>query len=281
MIEEFIKTFNWETISQHLVIAAIRIVFSLIVFFIIHKVAKWALNLFFKRYFKNNKDGTVSNRYETVYRVTNNVYHTVFIFFLSYTILEILNFPVGTLLASAGIIGLAVSFGAQGFVSDVVNGLTIISQKQMDIGDEVKLSEIDVSGTVLNINLRTTEIKDFDGTIHFVPNREILVVGNRSKGDMRAMIEVKLFPETDTKKVRNIIEELNETLVPQFSDITVSPSNILFVSNPNHQLTLRVVIYTKPGRQYNVMHRFFEAYVHELGHRGIDLPYSDHDIPEA
>lgn len=280
LIEQFIAEFDWNEIIQQVAIAGIRIIFTIIVFTILHQVAKRIIRLFFRRYFNNSKNDSLSNRYETVLRVTKNIYHTVFIFFLAYTILEILNFPVGTLLASAGIVGLTVSFGAQGFVSDVVNGITILSQKQMDIGDEVRIEEISVAGTVLNINLRTTEIKAFDGTIHYVPNREILVLSNRSKGDMRALIDVRLFPETDINRVRDIIENLNEELIPQFKDITVPPNDILFVSNEKNQLTLRVILYTKPGSQYNVMNKFYEAYVRRLTNEGIDLPYGNIDLSE-
>lgn len=273
-IEEIIKHFNWETLSQQIVIGSIRIIFTLIIFLIIHIIAKWLLDILFKRFLASKNTDT--SRFETIQRITNNIYHTIFYFFLIYTILEILNFPVGTLLASAGIVGLTVSFGAQGFVSDLVNGLTILSGKQLSIGDEVRID--DILGTVINLSLRTTEIKDFDGTIHYIPNREILIISNRSRGDMRAMIDVRLFHETDIDKVRQIILQLNDRLVPQFQDITVPPKDILFVSNAKNQLTMRVVLYTKSGSQYGVQNKFYEAYVNELIEAGIDLPYGDIDF---
>src|SRR5699024_5174267 len=109
-----------------------RILFALLFFLIIYKIGKWAIELLFNRYFKKNKKN-VSSRYETIYWISNNIFNVVFYFFLIYTILEILNLPVGSLLASAGVVGLAVSLGAQGFVSDVVNGITILSERQLDI----------------------------------------------------------------------------------------------------------------------------------------------------
>lgn len=273
-MEDLISSFNWSDIAQKAIVVGVRILFTLLVFFILNKVAKWAIEAGFKRFVKKNKQ--VSNRYETIYRVVKNVYHTIFYFFLIYTILEILSFPVGTLLASAGVVGLAVSLGAQGFVSDLVNGFTILSGRQLELGDEVEIE--DVSGTVTNINLRNLEVKDFDGTIHYIPNREILVISNRSKGDMRALIDVRLYPDTDVTHVRNIIEEVNEKHVPDFSEITVPPSDILFVSNDKNQLTMRVIMYTKPGGQYEVMNSFYEMYIRELSKANIDLPYGDFDL---
>lgn len=275
--ERMLQSFNWEEISQQIIVTSIRIVVVLFMFFIIYKIAKWAINLFFRNYFKNQLK--TSNRYETIYRVTFNVFNTIFYFFLIYTILEIMSFPVATLLASAGVVGLALSLGAQGFVSDLVNGFTMLMEKSIDIGDEVQLDQ--VRGTVLNVNLRSTQIKDFDGTIHYVPNREIIIISNRSKGDMRALINVRLFPDSDIDRVRDIIEGVHERYIPEFEAITVPPSDILFVSNEKNQLTLRVIMHTKAGSQYRIMNKFYEIYVRELTEAGIELPYGDFDIDLA
>lgn len=274
IIEELITSFDWRNLAQQAIIVGIRILFTLIVFFIIYQAGKWAIETGFKQYVKKQKH--VSNRYETIYRVVQNVFRTIFSFFLIYTILEILSFPVATLLASAGVVGLALSLGAQGFVSDLVNGFTILSGRQIDIGDEVEIE--DVSGTIMNIDLRTTQVKDFDGTMHYIPNREILVISNRSKGDMRALIDVRLFPNTNVIKVREIVEKLNKEQVPNYPEITVPPSDILFVSNDKNQLTMRVIMYTKPGDQYGVMNSFYEIYIHELTKAGIELPSGDFDL---
>lgn len=272
-IEKIIANFDWDAIFQTLVVATIRIAFSLIVFFIVHLIAQWAINLFFTRFLESK--ATDHKRYETIFSVVQNVYRTIFYFFLIYTILDIFNFPVGTLLASAGVVGLAVSFGAQGFVSDLVNGFTILGGRQLSIGDHVTIE--DIEGNVLNLGLRTTEIKDFDGTIHYIPNREILIISNKSKGDMRALIQIRLFPETDTEKVRDIVEQVNKEVVPQYPDITVQPDT-LFVSNSKNQLTLRVSMYVKAGNQYGIENNFYEMYVNAIADSGIDLPYGDIDF---
>lgn len=272
--ERFIATFDWNELVREGILVLIRILFALLFFLIVYKIGKWAIELLFNRYFKKNKKN-VSSRYETIYWISNNIFNVVFYFFLIYTILEILNLPVGSLLASAGVVGLAVSLGAQGFVSDVVNGITILSERQLDIGDEVKID--DITGTVLNLNLRTINVKDFDGTIHFIPNREVSIISNRSKGDMRALIDVRLFPETDINRVRDIVHEVNNTFIEDYPDITVPPSDILFTPNENNQLIMRVIMYTKPGSQYGVQNKFYELYVSTLAKQGVDLPHSDLD----
>lgn len=268
--EDLVSSFDWQVIRTQLMTITIRLLFVLVVFYILRKASIWAIDLFFKN--RLQKTG----RYETVYRVTFNIFDAVYYFFLIYTVLEIFNFPVGTLLASAGVVGLAISLGAQGFVSDLVNGFTMLFEKQIEIGDEVTLD--DITGDVLNISLRTTEVKDFDGTVHFIPNREISIISNRSKTDMRALINVRLYPDTDIEKVRQIITQTNERHIPQFPEITVPPTDILFSSNTKNQLTLRVVMFTEAGEQYEVMFKFYEFYVKELTANGINLPYTDVEL---
>ena len=272
--EKLISSFDWNTIRTQFLTTTIRLFFVLIVFYILRKISTWALDLFFQNYFKNDLQRT--NRYKTIYRVSFNIFNTVYYFFLIYTILEIFNFPVGTLLASAGVVGLAISLGAQGFVSDLVNGFTMLFEKQIEIGDEVTLD--DITGEVLNVSLRTTQVQDFDGTVHFIPNREIAIISNRSKTDMRALITVRLYPDTDIEKVRQIISNANDRYIPLFPEITTPPRDILFSSNAKNQLILRIVMFTKAGAQYGVMNKFYEFYVKELNDHGIDLPFSDVEI---
>ena len=272
--EELISTFDWTIIRTQLVTTMIRLLFVLVVFYILRKISVWAIKVFFQNYFKNHLQRT--NRYKTIYRVTFNIFNTIYYFFLIYTILEIFNFPVGTLLASAGVVGLAISLGAQGFVSDLVNGFTMLFEKQIEIGDEVTLD--DITGVVLNVSLRTTQVQDFDGTVHFIPNREIAIISNRSKTDMRALITVRLYPDTDIEKVRQIISQANDRYIPQFPEITTPPSDILFSSNAKNQLTLRIVMFTEAGAQYGVMNKFYEFYVKELTDHGIELPFSDVEV---
>lgn len=268
LFERMIATFDWQAIRNQLITTTIRLGFAVIVFYILRKISSWAIELFFKKYFNTQTQNT--NRYETIYRVTYNIFNAIYYFFLIYTILEILNFPVGTLLASAGVVGLAVSLGAQGFVSDLVNGFTMLFEKQIEIGDEVTLD--DITGVVLNVSLRTTQIKDFDGTVHFIPNREIAIISNRSKADMRALITIRLYPDTDIEQVRKIIDAVNEKYIPEFSAITIPPADIFFTSNPKNELTVRVTMFTEAGEQYHVTNKFYELYVTELTAQNIELP---------
>ena len=99
--------------------------------------------------------------------------------------MSILGLPVSSLLAGAGIAGVAIGMGAQGFLSDVINGFFILFERQLDVGDEVVLTNgpITVSGKVVSVGIRTTQLRSDDQALHFVPNRNITVVSNFSRKD--------------------------------------------------------------------------------------------------
>lgn len=122
---------------------------------------------------------------KTISRLLENVFNYTLYFFLLYCILSILGLPVSSLLAGAGIAGVAIGMGAQGFLSDVINGFFILFERQLDVGDEVVLTNgpITVSGKVVSVGIRTTQLRSEEQALHFVPNRNITVVSNFSRTD--------------------------------------------------------------------------------------------------
>lgn len=271
---EYWNDIDWEGIFSSIILFLMQLILTLIIFFILKKVGNYAIELVFKRYMKEEQ--TVPNRLNTLYTLSKNSFHAIIYFFLVYTILELMGVPVGTLVASAGVVGLALSLGAQGFVSDIVNGFMILLEKQLDVGDVVELSGI--LGTVEDVNLKTTKVRDFDGTTHFIPNRSITVISNRSRADMRVMLHVRLFPETDLNKVRSVLEQVNREWIPRREEITIEPTEIAFVPIGAGQIAAQVIMYTKSGTEFAMRNLFYEKYVDALREAGIELPKVNLDI---
>ena len=271
---EYWNDIDWEGIFSSIILFLMQLILTLIIFFILKKVGNYAIELVFKRYMKEEQ--TVPNRLNTLYTLSKNSFHAIIYFFLVYTILELMGVPVGTLVASAGVVGLALSLGAQGFVSDIVNGFMILLEKQLDVGDVVELSGI--LGTVEDVNLKTTKVRDFDGTTHFIPNRSITVISNRSRADMRVMLHVRLFPETDLNKVRSVLEQVNREWIPRCEEITIEPTEIAFVPIGAGQIAAQVIMYTKSGTEFAMRNLFYEKYVDALREAGIELPKVNLDI---
>ena len=271
---EYWNDIDWDSVFSSIILFFMQLILTLIIFFILKKVGTYAIELVFKRYMKEEQ--TVPNRLNTLYKLSKNTFHAIIYFFLVYTILELMGVPVGTLVASAGVVGLALSLGAQGFVSDIVNGFMILLEKQLDVGDVVELSGI--LGTVEDVNLKTTKVRDFDGTTHFIPNRSITVISNRSRADMRVMLHVRLFPETDLNKVRSVLEQVNREWIPRCEEITIEPTEIAFVPIGAGQIAAQVIMYTKSGTEFAIRNLFYEKYVDALREAGIELPKVNLDI---
>ncbi len=127
-------------------------------------------------------------------------------------ILEQLGVNTGPLLASAGIVGIAVGFGAQALVRDVISGLFMLVEDQYGVGDVVDLG--DASGVVEAVGLRVTRVRDVDGTVWYIRNGEVLRVGNRSQGWARAVLDVGIAYGEDVTRAEALLLEVAQGLVP-------------------------------------------------------------------
>lgn len=277
IVTNWFNSINWNEVGVKAISMTIQIVIAILAFFILRRIGFFFIDLIFNRYRKTHSN--LSSRYQTMYNLIHNIFSGLAIFTLIYTILTIFSIPVGTLLAGAGILGLAISFGAQGFVSDIVNGFAMLLENQLDIGDDVLIDGIE--GTVINITLRMVTVRDFDGTVHYIPNREIPMVSNRSKGEMRVLIEIRLFPETDLEKVRKVMNEVSAELTQKISEITTPPGDVMFITDAQNQLIARVQLFTEPGKQFGTRGIFYEHYIRSLTEAGIDLPFSNFDQAES
>lgn len=270
LFSRYWNSINWNEIISTILTTSLQILFFLILFYILKKIGNVLITKAFSSY--RRKENISINRLNTLNSLSQNIFHAVIGFLLAYSILNVIGVPVASLLTGAGVIGLALSLGAQGFVSDIVNGFFLLLEKQMDVGDVVELDT--VSGTVVDVNLKTTLVKSFDGTLNFVPNRYITIVSNKSREDMQVLINIRLFPDADVDKVSAVIQEVNDELVPKYAEITIEPSYTGLIDIGDGQTGIRVTMYTLNGQQYDVQHRFFQEYITRLTEAGITIPVS-------
>ncbi|MBM6613333.1 mechanosensitive ion channel family protein [Desemzia sp. RIT804] len=274
LFSQYWYSIDWNTVISNVLTTSIQIIFFLILFYVVKRIGDFLISQAFTRYRK--KESISVNRLNTLNSLSKNLFHALLGFLVAYSVLTVLGVPVGSLLAGAGVIGLALSLGAQGFVSDIVNGFFLLLEKQLDVGDVVDLDT--VSGTVVDVNLKTTQVKSFDGTLNYVPNRYITIVSNKSREDMQALINIRLFPDADIQKVSDIIQEVNERMVPQYPEITEKPSYTGLIDIGDGQTGIRVTMYTLNGQQYSVQHSFFQEYVTRLTEAGIKIPLTTYNI---
>ncbi|MGT2837318.1 mechanosensitive ion channel family protein [Streptococcus macacae] len=272
-ISSYFNSLNLETLAFDLLSKLLSILL-LLVFFIIGK--RVITFLFEKTIVKSVSLAKYQpGRQKTLIKLFHNIMDYCLYFLLIYWVLAIIGLPVSSLLAGAGIAGIAIGLGAQGFLTDLVTGFFILFERQFDVGDSVKLNATagTISGTVSSVGIRTTQIRDFDGTLHFIPNRNITIVSNLSRGDMRAQIDLPIYATTNLEKVTSIIKQVNEDNVSHFSEIVGVP-NILgaTTSLATGQIVFRVDIFVQNGKQSHIYYTFYRLYQEALLSNGISLP---------
>ncbi len=264
------SSINWDNFVDTFLSKALTLFFTCILFFLLRKIGTRLIVKAFENY--NKKSAYSENRIITLQKLCSNVFQYTLLFFFLYSLLTIIGIPVGSLLAGAGIAGVAIGLGAQGFINDIITGFVIIMEKQMEVGDHVKIDAIE--GNVLSVGLRTTTIKSADGTLHFIPNRSILIISNFSRSNMRVLIDVRVNAGEDTQAVTKILEKVHYQLVPRYDSIKSGPDILGLVDLGNGNFAIRVIMYTLNGSQYEIQRDFLAAYITALTEANITIPNS-------
>ncbi|MFD1441132.1 mechanosensitive ion channel family protein [Lacticaseibacillus hegangensis] len=264
----YFQRINWSQVLDKILGTALEIVLFTILFLLVNSIGKRLINRGFKSY--TNRPGVSSTRSKTMHTLSINVLGYTVFFFYMYAILSVLGVPVGSLLAGAGIVGIALGLGAQGFVADVVTGFFILLEGQIDVGDAVRLGA--VTGTVTAVGLRTTIVKSYDGTINYIPNRNITIVSNLSRSNMQALVSLPMRADADLTAVREVIDQVNDQLVPKVKAIRQGPEVLGMTETGNGSFAYQVKFLTQNGEQLAVQRQFLAAYIEALHKAGIDLP---------
>jgi small conductance mechanosensitive channel len=180
-------------------------------------------------------------------------------FITAVLVLERFGVPLGSLVAPAALLGVALGFGAQTVVGDILSGFLIVAERQYGYGDIVKINTVSasgiVTGTVEEVTLRITRLRTINGEVVFVPNGQILIATNLSRDWARAVIDVPLPAAADITAVTNVLRKVgrdafaDETLRPLLLD---APSVMGVETISVDQFEIRVVARTLPGSQFEV-----------------------------
>lgn len=256
---------NWDKITSHLLETAWQLLLSTLIFYLISHFGKKII----KRYLLSKKVNVKNKRTRTITALINSTFQYTVIFFYLFGVLSILGIPVGTLLASAGIFSLALGMGAQGFVSDLVNGFFILSEDQFDVGDTVLINN--QIGTVVQLGLRTTRLKASDGSLIFIPNRNITIVQNLAHNAMSLTIPLELDAGNDFTKVTSIIKKVNGEIVPEKKTIVSGPTIVGITGQNGENVTFSIFFKVKPGKESSIRNLYLSHYLKALKKNDIVL----------
>jgi moderate conductance mechanosensitive channel len=182
---------------------------------------------------------------------------------------------IAPIIASAGIIGIALGFGAQSLVKDFLSGVFMIVEDQYGVGDVIDVGE--AIGTVEAVTLRVTRLRDLNGTVWYVPNGEILRVGNMSQNWARAVVDVSVAYSEDLNRVKRVLAEIAQDLWDDddYRELIIEEPEVTGVEMlAADSVNLRVMIKTLPMEQWAVARELRQRIKARFDHEGIEIPFA-------
>ena len=183
--------------------------------------------------------------------------------------------PLGPLIAGAGIAGIALGFGAQSLVRDVLAGLFVILECQYGVGDAVRLAG--VGGVVEDLNLRRTVLRDIDGVVHSIPNGEVRIASNLTRGWSSVNLDVSVGYEADLDRVREVLDRVGAELAadPEWAPVIVEPPGMLRVNAFEESgIAIKVLAKVKAMEQWKVTGELRRRIKIAFDAEGITIPYA-------
>ena len=219
-------------------------------------------------------DEEVRKRADTLSSVLIAAGQVFIIVIAAFIILSELGINIAPILAGAGVVGIAIGFGAQSLVKDIIAGVFIIMENQYRVGDVVKVAE--VSGLVEQINLRRTVLRDLDGIVHTVPNGEIRVASNLTKEWSRVNLNISVSYGTDLDRAIAVINRVCQQMAqePEWAPLIIKTPQVLRVDNLGDSgIDLKILGDTKPIRQWDVMGEIRKRVKKAFDEEGIEIPW--------
>ncbi len=231
-----------------------RIIGVLIIAFILSRLLKIASRHLAEL---SNRAGLPSALRAQQIRTLSSVIYSVGVFVIMFLaalqILPLLGINMGPLLASAGIAGLAIGFGAQTLVHDFINGFFILVENQYDIGDTIKIAA--VQGAVEDMTLRRTVLRDDNGSLHTVPNGQITIVTNLTRDWTQLPLHISVAYGADSDQVIKLLTEVGEEVTndPRYAEMIVAKPEVPGIERVSgSEVDYLMLVKTRPGSQYAV-----------------------------
>jgi moderate conductance mechanosensitive channel len=256
-------------------IIALRIVVILGLAWILQAIAAHLIRIF-RRYMQAKAPTRDEQaRIDTLARVFRNSAAVIIVIIAGTLILGELGISVAPILATAGVAGVAIGFGAQSLIKDYFNGFFLLLDDQVREGEVVEVAG--KSGLVEEITLRYVRLRDFEGHVHFVPNGEIKVVSNRTRGFAHAAIEVGVGYGVDIDQAIGVLREVGEAMRAdeQWRARLADDLDVLGVEKlDNSAVVLRCRLKVVPAiEQWNVKREFLKRLKKAFDERGIEIPF--------
>jgi len=269
---------DWERVTEWLLTHGLRIVLILVLAFVadlvVRVVVPRVIRPTVRRQMKDKPEEEIEQRSHTLVAVLQGSGRFVLVIWALFTILPELGVNVTPILASVGIAGIALGFGAQSLVKDIISGLFILIENQYSKGDVVTVAGI--SGLVEEVGLRRTVLRDLDGVVHHVPNGEIAVASNLTQEWSRVNMNVSVAYGEDLDKVFEVINRVGNELAAdaEFGPLILKAPQVLRVDAfEDSGIAIKILGDTEPIRQWEVMGELRRRLKKAFDEEGIEIPF--------
>lgn len=268
-----VKAWNW------VVTSGLQIVVILLLTVIALKIAVFFSNRLVAALSHRKQDTEYQKRTETLGSVIRNTLRVVILAATSMMIMNELGIEIGPILAAAGIVGLAVGFGAQNLVQDMISGFFILMEDQIRVGDVIQTAG--KGGLVEKVNLRMTVLRDLGGNVHFIRNGKIDIVTNMTKDYSRFVFEIGVAYREDVDEVIEVIKKVDEEMRsdPDYKTDILEPIEVLGLNQfGDSALIIKARNKTVPAQQWRVAREFNRRLKKKFDERNIEIPFPHRTI---
>jgi len=252
----------------------IQILITVAITFLALKLARMLSTRIVSLFAARQHDAEVQKRTETLGAVVSHVLKVIILIIASMMVLKELGVEIGPVLAAAGVVGLAVGFGAQNLVTDVISGFFILLEDQIRVGDVVQTAGH--SGLVEKVNLRMTVLRDLGGNVHYIRNGMIDIVVNMTKDFSRYVFEIGVAYREDVDNVIEVVKKIDEELRndPEFKDDILEPIEILGLDKfADSAIIIKARTKTIPIKQWRIGREFNRRMKMKFDELDIEIPF--------
>lgn len=260
-------------------IKILKVTFDIIKILVIAFIGIKIGDILISRFYKLQTKGKIQlpeRKIGTLMSLTKNILRYVIYFIAAASILKIFNIEMTSILAVAGIGSLAIGFGAQNLVKDVISGFFIIFEDQFGVGDYITINNF--SGLVEEVGLRISKIRDFSGDLHIIPNGEIKTVTNHTRGSMRALVNVGIPYEEDIDRIINVLTQICEDIKKSRNDVIEGPTVLGITDFQDSQVLITIIAKTEPMKQWEVERDIRYRIKKVFDREKITFPYPHTDV---
>ncbi len=269
----------WQIAREWLLTSGLEILLIIVLAIIALRLSTVISKRVFQILPRDQSDEEHKKRADTLGSVVKYVLNIVILLVMFMMVLGELGIEIGPIIAAAGVLGLAVGFGAQNLVKDVIGGFFILLEDQIRVGDVVRVAG--KSGLVEKINLRMTILRDMAGNVHYIPNGEINTVTNMTKDFSRYVFEVGVAYREDVDEVIEVLKQLDEELRndPDYSDDIIEPLEVLGLDQfGDSAVIIKARTTTKPIKQWSVGREFNRRMKKRFDELNIEIPFPHQTI---